>query len=117
MNSSPIDNKRKQRKQNEDQITVNSLLNYMNKNGENFSSSKTKHKDSNKINKKTNEDFYISLYTLNTKASGANINNKLHTSEKSKDNYKKEITEKVNELNPIFDDSDIQEYFKDDLSI
>lgn len=109
LNSSPNDAKKKTKRQNEDRETVDSLLNLMNKNNLNFSSNRKRQQESS-IKKKINtEEFNISLNTLNTK--GSVKHNRIQSTEKSKEITKKENADKIIELNPIVDDSDIiQEY-------
>ena len=109
------------KKQNDDQKTVNSLLNHMNKNGE-FSSNKKenrlKYLDSiNKAlcNKKPSEEFNISLNTLNTKNSGTIAN--LQSSAKSKvipeKLSKKNEDDKIIELYKINPNSDLDFQFSE----
>lgn len=112
-NTSPSNDIKKRnpynKKQNDDQKTVNSLLYHMNKNVE-YSSNKKENKlkilDS--INKalnikKASEEFNISLNTLNTKNSGTIAN--VHSSGKSKNIperlLKKDEVDKIIELNKI----------------
>lgn len=102
------------KKQNDDQKTVNSLLNLMSKNGREFSSQKKdklKLLDSiNKLgNKKLPEEFNISLNTFNTKNSGILAN--LHSSGKSKPINSEKINKphknKIIELNKMNPSSEI----------
>jgi len=104
----------KNKKQNDDQKTVNSLLYHMNRNGE-FSSNKKENRlkvlDSiNKAlnNKKPSEEFNISLNTLNTKNSGTIAN--LHSSGKSKaipEKLRKNEDDKIIELYNMNPGSDL----------